>query len=410
MCRLRKIAAIGFILLSCEHKDFLNPFDPLNLPPAPELIAPANDVVCSQNPPYFHWDVEEDTLNPLYGEQLIYCIQIGNNPDFSSIIYADSSYSDKSFLPYTLFNEGAHFWRVKAKYQNGGWGKWSETRSLKVRFPLVGTSSVYAQGEMAINQNAIYLASGSKIYIIDITNPENPQPLSTYNDSTVAFDHIFIANNYLYTTYTNNFAGKLSVYNVIDPSRPMLVSRFTLNHERTPSDLWINGNKAYVCTNDQTLIIDVSNPDSLTVIDSLAVTGNIIISRNYAYLLKAYTISIVDLANNNVVTSIICNCNSMSISGSNLYLAGNRISIYDISNPANPVLIATINENGYAVCANNFFLFFIQYGNDGLLVYDVMDPANPKELGSVENVAGGIVADNNFVYISQPVFNIIKYE
>lgn len=414
MRRLGKIFILAITVLGCEHKKFLNPYDPINFPPTPMPLLPANNSTSTQNPPYFQWDIEEDSLNPLYGEPMVFEIQIDNNSHFSSVEFCDSNVYYKAYLLYYHLGEGNLYWRVRAKYLAGGWGEWSEVFNFNAKFPLVGSYNISTYGDIVINQGLAFLACGNNLNIIDISDPYNPELITTFTDS-ITFDHIFVANNYLYSIYVlyPEYEGKFSVYNIAAPLNPELLGRYLLQNNR-PWGLWVEGTKGYICTHYyNTLIFDVSNPESLFIIDSLLVSGyEIIVKQNYAYILNSYKMDIADLSNNTIVSSVNFSggAHSFWISENYACIAGTNTWIYDISDPANPALIYTINKESSKIFASTNFLFFYYIGYSSLLIYDISEPSKPEELGTIRNVSGQLYADSNFVYITYPYFAIFRYE
>jgi len=86
----------------------------------------------------------------------------------------------------------------------------------------------------------------------------------------------------------------------------------------------------------------------------------------------------------------------LAISGDYLYLLlGSNLAVYDISDGSHPSLLATIYSGRYGTGITIWNNFAIIIGeNRGLSIYDVSDPANPKEVGNCPTL--GYPNDVNF--------------
>jgi hypothetical protein len=416
MCRYCKIFILILVLFCCEHKEFSNPYDPINLPPPPYLLNPGNDSLCTQNPPTFQWELIEDTLNPMYGESLIYHIQIAVDANFNSIIDACSLSPSAYYILYdNYFGDKTYYWRVRAKYVDGGWGEWSDTYGFTVRFPVISTlPDISNSGDMTVNQNNAFLAQTNELTIIDISNPYAPALLNTFVDTTTYFSYLFASGGYLYTTNSNYTDGSFSVYDLTNPAHPQLMDRYALPTV-CPAKLWIAENRAYVCSmNNNIFIFDISNPESVYVETELHTYGyDIRVHQNYAYVLTGWTCQVWDLTNYSMITAISIDGNpqTMCISNNYLYIGGSKIWIYDISTPHSISLINTIYNNSYTLCARNHYLFSISNPYDySLYLYSVEDVLQPQQLGEVRWVRYQLGIHQHFIYVENPSFFIVRYE
>ncbi|MBN1329441.1 MAG: hypothetical protein JXA54_08205, partial [Candidatus Heimdallarchaeota archaeon] len=91
-------------------------------PGTPTLSSPDDEVITSDNTPYFSWS-PVDTAN-------LYQIQIDDNADCSSPFITYSSGST-SYTPASLA-DNVYYWRVRARDAAGNYGNWSEIRSIIV--------------------------------------------------------------------------------------------------------------------------------------------------------------------------------------------------------------------------------------------------------------------------------------
>lgn len=94
---------------------------PPPVPNAPQLSAPANGSVVTQNPVTFSWNA--------VGYAHHYEYQFSEEPGFTDVIYTD--HTTALSVPYGFAN-GQYFWRVRARNYMMEYGPWSEIRSLNM--------------------------------------------------------------------------------------------------------------------------------------------------------------------------------------------------------------------------------------------------------------------------------------
>jgi len=77
-----------------------------SLPP-PDLVAPVNSTLISDNPPEFIW-------NHVSGADY-YWLQVSHTEDFSQLVLNVQCTADTVYTPVTAFRSGSYFWRVLGK-------------------------------------------------------------------------------------------------------------------------------------------------------------------------------------------------------------------------------------------------------------------------------------------------------
>ncbi|TGV00972.1 fibronectin type III domain-containing protein [Flavivirga rizhaonensis] len=106
-----------------------------NTPPTiPSLSEPVNNLLCTDNNLTFKWNASSDPD----GDPISYTLEVATDNGFTQIVHSFNNLSSTSKS--ILLDEGlAHYWRVKAKDNNGDSSSYSNTFQL------------YTEGEGEIN-------------------------------------------------------------------------------------------------------------------------------------------------------------------------------------------------------------------------------------------------------------------
>jgi hypothetical protein len=146
-------------------------------------------------------------------------------------------------------------------------------------FSLLNTSEPAKVNEINIGFNIetlfsygdyLFIGSQNGMFIYNITNPENPQKLSSVQhftacDPVVANDtHSFVTLHSVNNRCGNNI-NVLQVYNTIDPTNPILVHTRNLTN---PKGLGLYNNYLIVC-DDVIKIFNIKNPSEPVLAKSL---------------------------------------------------------------------------------------------------------------------------------------------
>jgi hypothetical protein len=413
MSGIDKKVLIGLLLLffiACEHKKFANPHDPLNAPPAPVLVAPQDNSTCFDNPPYFEWETEEDTLNPLYGDSLFYEIQIDDVQEFTDPEYADSLVTYPGAVARFAFGGGDLYWRVRARYKAGTWSEWSSISSFSVVFPLLDDLDYcygYSIDDMEIDQGKAIISTYGNLVILDISNPYALYQYCEYSDSLgLSFKEISIEGSYLYSVCTS-YAGQFSIYSISVPDHPVLINRIDIyNH---PQDIYVEANNAYICRGGAYAIevIDVTNPDSLIIIDSLPTPGNsLVIHNNHAFVTYGGAVVIVDINTNSIISIIHVDASALWVDDHYAFCGSSSLWIFDISDMSSPQLVSIIDQYAFYICANSDYVCM----SDGYMtnIYSISDISHPEFIGTLGQCGGHLHTDGTYLYVSSPKFAVIK--
>src|SRR5439155_6199030 len=113
---------------------------------------------------------------------------------------------------------------------------------------------------------------------------------------------------------------------------------------------------------------------------------------NYAYVTTGSTVDVLDLSqptNPVVVAQIDANPRDVSVWGHYLYLTEQwtNSTIYNVSNPTNPVLAGELPAASSVAVVDHYVYLAMNFTNtDGLGVYDISDVANPTMVTFVSSL------------------------
>ncbi len=219
------------------------------------------------------------------------------------------------------------------------------------------------------------------VKILDMSNPENPYEIGSYEGYEGLLRDVDVSGNYAYmTSYKSNGESKLRTLDISNPSAISEVGAY-LN----PTFLYQvrrSGDVACVLTGDNKLkIFDVSdpaNPHQVGVFEDLNNVYDLELSGNYAFV-----------ADHDIGLKII-----------------------DISDPSNPVHVSTwyTPSSAFAVSISGNFAY-VSARWRGLRIVDISDPMNPYEVGAYETEnmefrAFELEVCGNYAYVRDLDYNI----
>jgi hypothetical protein len=238
-------------------------------------------------------------------------------------------------------------------------------------YDISDMNNIVCKSKLSIKHGRDIKVAGDYAYVaegdyglckIDVTDKGHPRITAEYDTPGYAFD-VFLVDN---TAYVADWADGL---NIIDISQENIMTCIcTIGLEGITYSAWVLDNTAYVLNSDDGLAIyNVSNPYSPVFI-SKYINGRgarrIFIDFPYAYLTGGYVfegMQILDVGNSAApqavsvyqmsdgVTENEYICYNAAVKSGIAYLAGGtkygwythaRVEMVDVSDPANPVLIA----------------------------------------------------------------------
>lgn len=218
---------------------------------------------------------------------------------------------------------------------------------------FLGNCTTASSGNFVIRNNTMYVANDYGLQIIDVTNQHSPALIGGYNTPGTAND-VSILGNIAYVVYDDivspGFSSGLRIIDVTNPSATVYLGKYD-TYPVGAEVVYVSGTTAYVGGQGPgTLyIINVSNPHSPVLLGTYPIYPNhLSLFGNYLYITASFS----------------------SI----------PLSIMDVSNPANPVIVSTLNLPG---STNDGRIFGTKAYLGGNLV-DVSDPLWPIFIGKYD--------------------------
>lgn len=121
-------------------------------------------------------------------------------------------------------------------------------------------------------QGKLFIGAMGGMHIYDIATPENPVHLSTYQHIR-SCDPVVVQGNLAYVTLRTGGncpggANQLEIIDISNPSNPQLVSSFEMEN---PFGLGIDGNTLFICEGEAGLrVLDVADPQDIKVLSEVA--------------------------------------------------------------------------------------------------------------------------------------------
>jgi hypothetical protein len=231
------------------------------------------------------------------------------------------------------------------------------------------------------------------------------------------------------TAYTlSNGYNTLTAFDVNDPQQIRVLSMST-NGLMRPTQVMIGGSLAYVANDDgirALVVFDISGP-ALTAVGTLEGTANpgkaldVFVAGSFAYLVGREpspflaVVDVSDLGNMVVRGSAPTGGRAVHVEGSLAVVAdadGNRLAVYDVSDPENPGLIGSSSElaaSPSSVYVSGSRAYVTMEGSNALVVYDLNPPASPTVLGSIAGsfvTPVSVVVSGDYAFVAsegQPV-------
>jgi choice-of-anchor B domain-containing protein len=293
--------------------------------------------------------------------------------------------------------------------------------------PLAGDfryADVWGEGHYAYlatyNTPAPDTARGSGILIIDIANPDDPQLVGQYLPAAGArFQDVVVINGIGYFSSEN--AGGVHIVDVRNPASPRLLSQITTaqNGFSFVHELAVADGILYEADSRGTIVkaFDVRNPSAPAFIRNIQTTDTFFIHAITALNGRLYTsgwngnTDIFDVRNILTTTppllgTVVSGDRSHSswVSSDARLLVSARetingdVRVFDISDPAHPVLRSTITAQSLGISAfsphNPFLvghLLFVSWYQAGLQVIDLSDPSAPVRVGEFDTYTDTMV-------------------
>lgn len=238
---------------------------------------------------------------------------------------------------------------------------WDQTDLMSPRF--VGSYDLKGSwlSDMCVSGKNAFLVHDNRLEVLDLSRPEVPTLRCTYTDSdtNAYYSTITVAGSYAYVG-----GDRFRVLNITNPAEPIEAGAVSTASARAVS---VQGSYAYLASGGDGLqIVEVANPVQPRWVGSCVTTGyvnKVVVDGNFAYLAEEPRWDYRD---------------------GNSVRYGGGLVIMEVMDPANPREIRRLDmgpdtyprdvviSNGRAYCA---------CGSSGLRIIDVSDPGTPKPIG-----------------------------
>jgi len=249
----------------------------------------------------------------------------------------------------------------------GGWAYVAGGSSLQIvdvsnpTMPRIMGSAPLSGGtrDLAVVGSIAYvLTAAGSLEIVDVSDPANPLPLGSYSTIGSAWD-LDVAGG---RAYIAAWSGGLSVVDVSNPALPSLLG--TLDGVSDAAAVGVAGGCAYVLGTDGLYVVDVSNPAALQLLGV------------YASPIGALGLATAE-------------------SGSTAYITvGGEFWVVDCANLTAPVTLGRLgladaaSQHGHDVAAGRAYVVEAT----SVEILDIVDGANPRALGRYAAPAGATVS------------------
>jgi hypothetical protein len=351
-------------------------------------------------------------------------------PPFPPIV-TQPSQPKRSFNNVTSTNAGVYF----ATAKNYG-GEVSSREALLTVLPPITHLNSWWQGaqDVFVTNGLAFLAQDTfGLAILSVSNPAAPVMLGGYNTPGHA-SGVCAAADWVYVV---DGQSGLQILSVTNPFNPFLVGNY--NTPYNLADVVVRSNLAYLADGKTgLLIVNVSNPAAPSLVGSFKTNFSadyVRVAGDFAYVSSRYyealpgtnvagffVINIADPAHPFEVGRLARGIGRFEIRDQIAFgVTGNSLEVIALTNPAQPVVIGSLQTYNYPVATNwlprspsvisasdvqvvNDLAFVGGYSGDEsrLFVVDVRDPFEPIPVAYYTNVGQryALAVEGNMVYFA----------
>lgn len=256
-----------------------------------------------------------------------------------------------------------------------------------------------------VHNNLAFISSyEDSLYIIDVTNKDNPTWVSTIKtlgfveDIAFTADHAFMVEPH----FGENYESVMEIADISNPLFPKIIQTYR-GFERA-CGIDISGTNAFVADDfgGGLKIINISNLNDLSITsicDSIISPQKLEVIGNYVYVAEKFALNVVDVSDLNRPLLVgVCRttdyANDIAVSGNYAYIVSGHqfipsLQVFDISDPHNPFEIANYHlpNNGCSIKISGNKAY-IADSEPGLIVFDISNPKNPMPIGLYDPECG----------------------
>jgi hypothetical protein len=270
------------------------------------------------------------------------------------------------------------------------------------------------------NGNAYIKNDGGYLNVIDVTNPQNLNLISSYQTYWDTIRHInrgmAVADNHIYLAAGGyEFLDYYADFLILDISNPDTLVELGYYDPGRPYSVILMGNYAYVADGDFAglKIIDITNPSIPSITGSCAmptISVNVAANDTIAYVASQapnswteFGLEVLNISDK-VNPILIGSCHElgmfarcMTVAGSYAYIGADDFSysrglrIVNVADAAAPYLVATYplsSSHGYMGVSIRDSLVYLTDATYGLRILNVIDPVHPEEVGNIQTFGG----------------------
>lgn len=321
--------------------------------------------------------------------------------------------------------------------------------NFPVRLSRTPTDALPRGGIYAYDGYLYVITYADGILIYNLTDPGNPLYMSTTTVSGYAGGY-FAHDNFIYVVTNNG----IQLFDIDNPTAPVLRDSYPC----TPKSIFVSEGYGYIAGSYGLKIIDVTNPDDLTLIGSLSISGacyEATVIDNYAYVANnwyggteggVYAINIADPTNPTqtdfyasyfngiagISDHITCTNNDgytlfdvstageitflqetglpgsiidVAVKDNYAYIGSNGIRVFDISEISKAQQVAFIESNALLIDISGDLAACVpesMSSGNRLNILDISDPENTYEFGHYDNLmlTQEAIIHEGYVYVA----------
>ncbi|HEY1077622.1 MAG TPA: hypothetical protein VGE51_13105 [Fontimonas sp.] len=263
-----------------------------------------------------------------------------------------------------------------------------------------------------------FLTGASGLEVLDLGDPSAPSRLSSLADFRNLRGNA-IAGNLLYAAAANSSASGnpsnagLRIVDISDPAAPRFiggaVGASAAGGFNDPIDVAVSGNRAYVADGGESAItiVDVDNPAAPVVVGKVSVSApplRLFVSGDLLFSAGVEDTQILDITNRSSpqVRGKITGASAVVVAGDRAYAAGrDGVQVVDISDTTHPQPIGQVQAPTVGA-ADIVKAGDLVYAGPGLAIVDVSEPEQPVLLASpaTGQPATSLAVDGRYAYFA----------
>ncbi len=259
------------------------------------------------------------------------------------------------------------------------------------------------------NYAYVVRSGGTDFQVVDVSNPASPSAAGSLSlDGTLS--NIFVSGSYAYVTSNSNSSEQMIV-DISYPNAPTLVGTYNDSGNENATGVFVSGSYAYVTLDggSEFVVVNISNPAAPSYAGGVSLPSAaraVYVSGTYAYVgtddnsEELVVVNVSNPASPSQVASLNLSGNddadTVSGSGSLVYVgrAGGDFHTVSVASPASPSLLGTLNLGGSVsdISLENpdgYALVALGSSSDDFAVVDISAPASPSLAGAL-SVSGNL--------------------